>query len=378
MLRRACRDAAALLAQADAAATLAVNISSLQFRRPGFLEEVEQALAESGLAPERLELEVTESVLLDGVTHAIELIRRLGELGVRVALDDFGTGFSSLSYLRDLPIHKLKLDRAFIQDIATNRSSAAIVQGIITMAHHLELVVVAEGIEQREQQQDLARRHCDLLQGFYFARPMPREAMAIREDGGEAHALQADVRDDAQLEAMFGEITRHHGGVDVLVSNANMSFVPKPFMEQSWEEFSQKLNDEMHAAYQSARLAAESMKAKGFGRLVFISSTLSEAPAPSFIAHGSAKGALDSFTRYLAQELGPHGITANAVAPGLVETDATKDAPSEFKEMIRTHTPTQKIATPDDVANTVRYLASEASGHITGTYNPVCGGAYMS
>ncbi len=205
-----------------------------------------------------------------------------------------------------------------------------------------------------------------------------RLAEAIREDGGEAHALQADVRDDAQLEAMFGEITRHHGGVDVLVSNANMSFVPKPFMEQSWEEFSQKLNDEMHAAYQSARLAAESMKAKGFGRLVFISSTLSEAPAPSFIAHGSAKGALDSFTRYLAQELGPHGITANAVAPGLVETDATKDAPSEFKEMIRTHTPTQKIATPDDVANTVRYLASEASGHITGTYNPVCGGAYMS
>ncbi|MEQ5800767.1 SDR family oxidoreductase [Halomonas sp. H10-9-1] len=205
-----------------------------------------------------------------------------------------------------------------------------------------------------------------------------RLAETIREGGGEAHALQADVRDDAQLEAMFGEITQHHGGVDVLVSNANMSFVPKPFMEQSWEEFSQKLNDEMHAAYQSARLAAESMRAKGFGRLVFISSTLSEAPAPRFIAHGSAKGALDSFTKYLAQELGPYGITANIVAPGLVDTDATKDAPSEFKEMIRTHTPMQKIATPDDVANTVRYLASEASGHITGTYNPVCGGAYMS
>lgn len=119
------------------------------------------------------------------------------------------------------------------------------------------------------------------------------------------------------------------------------------------------------------------MKEKQFGRLVFISSTLSEVPAPNFIAHGTAKGALDSFSKYLAQELGPLGITSNIVAPGLVETDATKDAPAEFKEMIKSFTPTQRVATPEDVANTVRYLASEASSHITGTYNPVCGGAYI-
>lgn len=112
-------------------------------------------------------------------------------------------------------------------------------------------------------------------------------------------------------------------------------------------------------------------------RLVFISSTLSESPAPSFIAHGSAKGALDSFSKYLAQELGPYGITSNIVAPGLVLTDATKDAPEEFKEMIRVHTPTQRIAVPEDVANAVRFLASENSGHITGTSTPVCGGAYL-
>jgi len=202
-------------------------------------------------------------------------------------------------------------------------------------------------------------------------------AQEINGMGGEAYPVQADVRDDAQLQSMFDMINERFGGVDVLVSNANMNFTPKPFMEQTWEEFSQKLNDEMHAAYASAKLAAASMKEKQFGRLVFISSTLSQSPAPCFIAHGTAKGSLDSFNKYLAQELGPYGITSNIVAPGLVETDATKDAPAEFKEMIRVNTPTQRIATPADVANTVRFLTSEASSHITGTYNPVCGGAYL-
>lgn len=198
----------------------------------------------------------------------------------------------------------------------------------------------------------------------------------IIENGGEAFAVKADVRDPLQVEEMINNISQH-GGVDALISNANMSFTSKPFLDQTWQEFSQKLNDEMFAAYNTAQLAAKVMKEKQFGRLIFISSTLSEMPAPAFIAHGTAKGALDSFNKYLAQELGPYGITSNIVAPGLVETDATKEAPEEFKEMIRQHTPTQKIAQPEDVANTVSYLASEKSGHITGTYNPVCGGAYI-
>lgn len=198
----------------------------------------------------------------------------------------------------------------------------------------------------------------------------------IIENGGEAFAVKADVRDPLQVEEIINNISQH-GGVDALISNANMSFTSKPFLDQTWQEFSQKLNDEMFAAYNTAQLAAKVMKEKQFGRLIFISSTLSEMPAPAFIAHGTAKGALDSFNKYLAQELGPYGITSNIVAPGLVETDATKEAPEEFKEMIRQHTPTQKIAQPEDVANTVRYLASEKSGHITGTYNPVCGGAYI-
>lgn len=202
-------------------------------------------------------------------------------------------------------------------------------------------------------------------------------AEEIIAQGGEAIALQADVRDDTQLQAMVDLIEAQYGGVDVLVNNANMNFTAKPFMDQTWAEFAQKLNDEMHAAYAAAKLAAVGMKARHFGRLVFVSSTLSESPAPNFIAHGSAKGALDSFSKYLAQELGPHGITSNVVAPGLVETDATKDAPAEFKEFIRAMTPTQRVAVPEDVANTIRFLASEASSHVTGTYTPVCGGAYL-
>lgn len=195
--------------------------------------------------------------------------------------------------------------------------------------------------------------------------------------GGEAVPVQADVRNDAQVQAMFDLINGQYGGVDVLVSNANMNFTPKPFLEQTWEEFAQKLNDELHASYTVGQLAARSMKERGFGRLVFVSSTLSESPAPSFIAHGVAKGGLDSMSKYLAQELGPYGITSNIVAPGMVETDATAGAPEEFKAFLRSITPTGRIAKPEDVANTIRYLTSEASSHITGTYQPVCGGAYL-
>lgn len=202
-------------------------------------------------------------------------------------------------------------------------------------------------------------------------------AEEINRNGGEAYLAQADVRDDKQIKAMFDGIDTEHGGVDILVSNASMSFTAKPFMELTWEEFAQKLNDELHASYMTAKHAAEKMKARQFGRLIFISSTLSESPAPGFIAHGSAKGALDTFSKYLAQELGPHGITSNIVAPGLILTDATKHAPDEFKEMIRIHTPTKRIGIPEDVAQAVRFLAGEASSHITGTCTPVCGGAYL-
>jgi len=203
-------------------------------------------------------------------------------------------------------------------------------------------------------------------------------AAAINSAGGEAYAIQADVRDEASIKAMFDGIMSQHGGVDILVSNANMNFTQKPFMEQTWNEFSQKLNDEMRASYLCAQHAATSMVEKKFGRLIFISSTLSKSPAPRFIAHGSAKSALDTFSKYLAQELGAHGITSNIVAPGLVLTDATEGTPEEFKEFIRSMTPTQTISRPEDVANAVSFLASEGSAQVTGAYLSVSGGAYLS
>ena len=152
---------------------MAVNISPVHFRRTGFFEEIRQALEESGVTPCLLELEVTEGLLMSGTEKAIDLLQNLRNLGVKVAIDDFGTGFSSLSYLRQLPITKVKIDRSFINQIDTNRDNAAIVQGVITMAHHLGLQVVAEGVENQALQSDLIQRSCELLQGFYFSRPVP-------------------------------------------------------------------------------------------------------------------------------------------------------------------------------------------------------------
>ncbi|WP_211310896.1 EAL domain-containing protein [Halomonas denitrificans] len=178
VLQRACQDMARLHAEGGPALPVAVNISPLQFRRAGFLAQVEQVLETSGWPAERLELEVTEGVLMSGTDRAIEVLHALRRRGVRVAIDDFGSGFSSLRYLRQLPISKVKLDRSFIHDITRNGDNAAIVQGVITMAHHLGLSVVAEGIEAPEQRLDLLGRDCDLLQGFLFSPPVPLDQLA--------------------------------------------------------------------------------------------------------------------------------------------------------------------------------------------------------
>ncbi|OAZ89390.1 putative bifunctional diguanylate cyclase/phosphodiesterase [Halomonas sp. G11] len=178
VLERACYDIAKLNRHRSQPLKVAVNISPMQFQRSGFLDEVKAALKGSGLPPAQLELEVTEGTLMTHTDQAISLLKEICELGISVALDDFGTGFSSLSYLRDLPISKVKLDRQFIREIAQNEKNAAIVQGVITIAHHLNLTVVAEGIETHEEQQDLQQRRCDLLQGFLFSRAVPIEALA--------------------------------------------------------------------------------------------------------------------------------------------------------------------------------------------------------
>ena len=145
----------------------------MQFQRPGFLASIDQVLVSSGLTPALLELELTEGVLMDSAEQAIQALRDLRALGVQIALDDFGTGFSSLSYLKWLPIDRIKIDRSFVRDVTTDRFDAAIIDGVVAMAGKMGLEVLVEGVETAEQLGYLQQRHCDYFQGYYFAHPMP-------------------------------------------------------------------------------------------------------------------------------------------------------------------------------------------------------------
>ncbi|WP_455231572.1 putative bifunctional diguanylate cyclase/phosphodiesterase [Geopseudomonas aromaticivorans] len=173
VLDTACRHNRQLLDRGLARGAISVNISAVHFLRSNFIETVRRALDSSGLPASLLELEITESVLLKNAERAIYLLHELKKIGVGLALDDFGTGYSSLSYLKDLPIDKVKIDRSFVQELISDPRDAAITQGIISMAHHLNLKVVAEGVENAEQAAFLNRNQCDAFQGFLYARPMP-------------------------------------------------------------------------------------------------------------------------------------------------------------------------------------------------------------
>jgi diguanylate cyclase (GGDEF)-like protein/PAS domain S-box-containing protein len=177
VLTTACRDAQKINSLGLGDITMAVNISPMQFQRPGFLASISQVLENSGLMPRLLELELTEGVLMDSTEQAIQALQDLRSLGVQIALDDFGTGFSSLSYLKRLPINKIKIDRSFVRDVITDTHDAAIIDGVVAMASKMGLGVLVEGVETAEQFAYLEQRHCDYFQGYYFARPMPLEAL---------------------------------------------------------------------------------------------------------------------------------------------------------------------------------------------------------
>ncbi|MDD2711502.1 MAG: EAL domain-containing protein [Simplicispira sp.] len=152
---------------------LAVNVSARQFSHPDFVVQVQEALALSGANPARLMLELTESLVLHDIGDTVDKMQALRRQGVQFALDDFGTGYSSLSHLKRLPLHQLKIDSSFVQDIVTDPSDSAIVQTIIGMAKNLHLDVIAEGVETPAQCQALARLACPSFQGYLFARPLP-------------------------------------------------------------------------------------------------------------------------------------------------------------------------------------------------------------
>ena len=173
VLATACHDARRLNERGKGRLTMAVNISPMQFQRPGFVDGVLQSLETSRLSPNLLELELTEGVLMDSTERGIEILQELRQQGIQVAIDDFGTGYSSLAYLKHLPISKIKIDRSFVREVVSDHRDAAIIQGVVSMAGKLQLKVVVEGVETEAQFAFLLKQQCDTFQGFYFARPMP-------------------------------------------------------------------------------------------------------------------------------------------------------------------------------------------------------------
>jgi predicted signal transduction protein with EAL and GGDEF domain len=151
---------------------VAVNVSAVQFHRSTLNESILRALADSGLSPNRLEVEITESIFLEGGEATLRLLHALRGLGVRIALDDFGTGYSSLSYLQSFPFDKLKIDRSFIQNLLTREGATAIVHAITELANALGIETTAEGVEETAQLMELRAHGCSSVQGFLFAEPM--------------------------------------------------------------------------------------------------------------------------------------------------------------------------------------------------------------
>jgi EAL domain-containing protein (putative c-di-GMP-specific phosphodiesterase class I) len=172
VMHRACSDAALW----DDKMLVSVNISATEFRTPGLVDRVRAVLNTTGLPSHRLELEVTERVMIDDAEAGLRVMRALKSLGVRLSMDDFGTGYSSLSYLKTFPFDALKIDRSFISEIDHNPQSQSIVQAIIHLARSLSLTITAEGVETAQQLDCLGRFSCDQAQGYFLNRPMPLAA----------------------------------------------------------------------------------------------------------------------------------------------------------------------------------------------------------
>ena len=189
VLERACRQAAAWSDDL----VVSVNVSPVQLRDPMFVDDVKIALGDSGLAPERLCLEVTETAIVTDVADAATVLRRVCDLGVKFALDDFGTGHSSLTLLRNLPLQTVKIDRSLIRRVATEAQDAVLVQLVIDAAHTLGLRVCAEGIEELDQARQLVSMGCDTAQGWLFGRPAPAPATGSPQPAGDSPLLASST-----------------------------------------------------------------------------------------------------------------------------------------------------------------------------------------
>jgi diguanylate cyclase (GGDEF)-like protein len=189
VLREACRQARAWQDAGLPPVPMAVNVSAAEFRQSDFVENVRTILGETGLEARYLELELTESVLMEDAKFTGSVLQKLKEMGIHLAVDDFGTGYSSLSYLREFPIDILKIDRSFVNQITSDSGDSTIVNAIVSMGKSLKLLVVAEGIETNEQRKYLQARHCEQGQGYLFSRPLPAAQFAVLLQAGVTEIL---------------------------------------------------------------------------------------------------------------------------------------------------------------------------------------------
>jgi diguanylate cyclase (GGDEF)-like protein/PAS domain S-box-containing protein len=192
VLREACRQAAAWRDAGWLDVIMAVNLSAVQFRQPGLEQDVVTALADSRLAPHHLELELTESILLQDIESVLTTVSRWKALGIRLSIDDFGTGYSSLAYLKRFKVDKLKIDRSFVSDISHDEEDRAIVQAIIQMAHSLNLKTLAEGVENAVIADQLSAMGCDESQGYLYSRPVPAAELEslVSDAGSKSKAIE--------------------------------------------------------------------------------------------------------------------------------------------------------------------------------------------
>ncbi|UVM60305.1 bifunctional diguanylate cyclase/phosphodiesterase [Pseudomonas sp. B21-010] len=178
VLQEACQQACRWQAQGMRPLYLSVNVSAIDFRQRGFVEGIARTLKETGLAPTQLELEITESVLMQNVDTTVAILKAIKQQGIRLAIDDFGTGYSSLSYLQKFPVDVLKIDQSFVGDLSIDSNDAKLVSTIISLGKSLNLHIIAEGVETREQLEFLKQHHCEEVQGYYFSKAVEPQAFA--------------------------------------------------------------------------------------------------------------------------------------------------------------------------------------------------------
>ena len=204
-------------------------------------------------------------------------------------------------------------------------------------------------------------------------------AARIAASGGRAFACRSDVTSAADVEAMVAEAVGRFGQIDILVNNAGAKIAPVPFTRLNWDDFESHWIVQVRGAFNCTQAVLKHMLPRKRGKIVNVLSTyVLNVPPPSLTAYITAKQALYGLSRSLAVELGPQGIQVNTVAPGLTETDLTAFLPAKYKEMMAQQNPSRRIGLPEDVAEAVAFLASDAAGYLNGVNLPVCGGSAMA